>query len=470
MFDRFLLYYVVYFNIFIAIYLLIYTIFLMVNMVYGALHILRSVRLERLHNVLEHDFYYPISIMIPLYNEGKTGLQTVDNVLKQDYRLFEIIIIDDGSTDDTKQLCIDRYHLTQEIDRPIRYQVPCQQIKEVYAGIYEGRAITLISKVNGRTKADAVNAGINVCNYPYFVNMDGDEILQKDALKWAARAILEEDNVIGVGGNLRISNGVQFRDAIPSFFHFGKNLLPDIQTLEYGRNFAGARIFHNVWNANLIISGGYGVFKKSAVVEVGGYDSTSMGEDMEMTIRLHKHFMDKKEPYVMKYVEDSVCWTQAPHTFSDLRRQRQRWQCGLVQTIGKYKKMILNPKYGIVGMFMFPYMIAYELITPILMLMGWLCIAASFYLNIANFPFILFLYILFVFFSIVLTMLSYFANCYRRRERISFLDVFMILGLGLFEAFVYRTFVAVVSFAAFFKKKTLKQAWKSPTRVEVKAD
>ncbi|MBR4760907.1 MAG: glycosyltransferase [Lachnospiraceae bacterium] len=408
--------------------------------------------------------------MIPLFNEGKSGLQTIDNVLKQKYRLFEIIIVDDGSTDDTKQLVIDRYGLTLDADRPIRYQLPCQEIKEVYSGRYDGRDFTLISKVNGRTKADAVNAGINVCNFPYFVNMDGDEILQQDALIWAARAIVEEDHVIGVGGNLRISNGVHFKDAMPTSFHFGQNLLPDIQTLEYGRNFAGARILHNAWNANLIISGGYGVFKKSAVIEVGGFDTTSMGEDMEITIRLHKHFMDKKEPYVMKYVEDSVCWTQAPHTFGDLRRQRQRWQCGLVQTISKYKSMILNPKYGVIGMFMFPYMIMYELITPVLMLMGWLCIAASFYLDVANFPFILFLYLLYVMFSIVLTMLSYLANCYRRRERVSLFDLFMIIGLGLFEAFVYRTFVAFVSFAAFFKKKKLKKVWKSPTRVDVKAD
>ena len=218
--------YVYIFNIFVSFYLAGYTLVLLAGTVYGALDILKCERLENLHNILEHEYYYPISILVPAYNEGMTGVQTVENVLKQDYKLFEVIIVDDGSSDDTKQLMIDHFHLKQEHDRPIRYLVKCQPIEEVYSGKYLGREITLISKKNGGCKADAVNAGINVSNYPYFLNMDGDEILQRDALVKIARAIMEDDNVIGVGGNLRISNNVEFREAMPYKFHFGRTLLP----------------------------------------------------------------------------------------------------------------------------------------------------------------------------------------------------------------------------------------------------
>lgn len=469
MLETFMREYVSVFNVFIAVYLIIYTLVLLGNTIFGALRILRGEKLESLHNVLEHDFYYPISILVPLHNEGMTGIQTVDNVLKQDYRLFEVVIIDDGSTDHTKRQVIDRYSLKREYGRPIRYQVPCKPIIEVYAGRYEGRDITLISKVNGGSKADAVNAGINVCKYPYVLNMDGDEILQRDALVRIARAIMEDDNVIAVGGNLRISNSVEFEDAMPQRHAFGKNILPDVQTLEYGRNFAGARILYNQWNANLIISGGYGVFKKSALVEVGGYDSDSMGEDFEMTLRLHEHYLSRKEPYLMKYVEDSVCWTQAPDNYQDLGKQRERWQCGLIQTLSKYRDMILNPRYGVVGMFMLPYQIAYELLAPTVMIMGWLAIAFSLIVEDFNFPFVISVYLVYVLFSVMLTTLSFVGNCYRKREKITALTIIKVVGLGLYEAFIYRNYVTVVQFFTQFRLKRTARSWVSPRRVAVNA-
>lgn len=469
MLELFMERYVVIFNVFIAVYLALYTFILLSNTVYGAFRILKDEKLETLHNVLEHDFYYPVSILIPVYNEGKTGLQTVENVLKQDYRLFEVVIIDDGSTDQTKQLVIDHFSLEREYDRPIRYLVPCRPIQEVYTGRYQGKEITLISKANGGCKADAVNAGINICKYPYFLNMDGDEILQKDALVRVARAIMEDDNVIGVGGNLRISNSVEFKDAMPVRLNFGKKLLPDIQTLEYSRNFAGARILHNHWNANLIISGGYGVFKKSAVVEAGGYNSKSVGEDFEITLRLHKYFKDQKKPYLMKYVEDSVCWTQAPEKFAGLKKQRRRWHCGLMQTLYNYRRMILNPKYGVVGMLMLPIHILYELLAPVVMILGWVAIAFSLLLKDLNFPFVLFMYLVFVFFNILLTELSYAGNCYRKKERVTAATLLKIFFIELYEAFIYRTYVSLVQFFSVFHFRKVARKWESPERVEVNA-
>ena len=469
MFEYFMQQYVFYFNIFITFYLMIYIVILLAGTVYGALEILNEEKLENLHNVLEHDFYYPISILVPVYNEGMTGIQTIENLLKQDYRLFEIVIIDDGSKDNTKQLMLDHFRLEREYDRPVRYLVPCKKILEVYSGKYEGRDIILISKINGGSKADAVNAGINICNYPYILNMDGDEILQRDAIKRVARAILKNDNTIGVGGNLRISNNVSFVDAYPKNVRAGRNLLADIQALEYGRNFAGAKILHNRWNANLIISGGYGIFKKSALIEVGGYDPKSLGEDFEMTLRLHRHFKKEKKPYVMTYVEDSVCWTQAPSTYKDLRKQRRRWHCGLIQTLYKYRGMIFNPRYGSVGMVTLPIQIFYELLAPVVMIMGWLAIIFSILLETVNFPFVLFVYLLYVLFSILLTMLSYIGNSFRKQEKVTFWSLMRVFWLGIYEAFVYRVILTLIEFFAGFQYKKVTSKWESPTRVDIKA-
>lgn len=459
--------FIVYYNLFIAVYLAFYASYLVISGLFGAFMILRKRKFEQLNNVLKHDFYYPMSIVVPMYNEGISGIQTVENLLKLDYTLYEIIIVDDGSKDDTKQIMIDKFNLVRGYDKPIRYAVKCKPITEQYYGKINGVPITLISKENGGCKADASNAGLNVCNYPYVVNMDGDEILQKDSLKYIARAILEEDNVVGVGGNLKISNSVTFSDGMPVKMSLWKNIVADLQTLEYSRGFVGAKVFQGEINANLIISGGYGVFKRSALIEVGGYDQASMGEDMELTMKLHKYFKSKKKNYKMKYVPESACWTQGPATLGDLNRQRQRWHCGLIQTLYKYKGMIFNPKYGIVGMFMLPYCIMYELLSPFIMLLGWIVIVCGLYLHMLNFPFILIIYGLYMAFSLLLSICSYVSNYSREKNKVTLWELIQVFIIGLMDGFLFRPYLTIVQFISIFRFNKLRQKWESPKRVVV---
>lgn len=458
---------VLYCNYFFAGYLIVYVIYLIISNIYGSIKMYNYRRLEQLHNVLEHEFYYPISIIVPAYNEGETAIQTVKNLLLLDYRLLEIVVVDDGSKDNTKQLMVDTFSLEPELNRPIRYSVPCKPIHEVYVGESNNVKITLVSKENGGCKADATNAGINVASYPYFVNMDADEILQKDALKYASRAILENDNVLGVGGNLKISNDVTFSNAMPVSTKLGKNLIVNMQVLEYGRGFVGAKIFQNELNANLIISGGYGIFNKAAVIEVGGFDSKSMGEDMELTLRLHHHYRKNKKKYSMKYVPDSVCWTQGPATLRDLRRQRERWHCGLTQTILKYKSMILNPKYGFIGMFMLPFTIMYEFLCPIFILLGWFVILWTILDQTINVPFVIYLYLIYIFFGIILTTVSFLDKAYMKGDSYSVVDVLKCIFVGIVEVFFFRPYLTIINFLSFFKFKKIASKWDSPSRVKV---
>lgn len=455
-------------NWFFFFYLVIYSTYLLLCGVYGSVKMYRYRKLERLHNELDHEFYYPISIIVPAYNEGMTVVQTVKNLLKLDYRHYEIVVVDDGSTDDTKQLLIDAFALKEEQNRPIRYVVSCKPIHEVYKMQHENVMITLISKENGGCKADAANAGINVAAYPYIVNMDADEILQKDALKYVGRAILEDDNVIGVGGNLRISNDVTFADAMPVTAGFGKNPVVNMQVVEYGRSFVGSRIFQNSINANLIISGGFGVFKKSAVIEIGGYDTKSMGEDMELTVHLHEYYRKHKKPYVMKYVPDSVCWTQAPESMKDLRKQRERWNCGLLQTIKKYKHMICNARYGWIGLFMLPYMIMYELLAPFFVVLGIVVILGSILLGMLNLPFVIYLNLCYFVFGVIFSIVPYLDNMYTRTKLISGKDIWNCFVTSLFDVLFFRMYLLGIGFISYFKSRKVAGKWVSPSRVKVK--
>ena len=454
-------------NYFFLIYLIVYATYILICSITGSVQMYRRRRMENLHNILEHDYYYPMSILVPAYNEEITIVQTVSNLVQLDYKLFEIVVIDDGSKDKTKQVMIDKFGLVLEVGRPIPYKVKCNTINEVYSGQCNGINIIMISKNNGGCKADAINAGINIATYPYIVNMDGDEILQKDALKLTSQAIFESDNVICVGGNLKMSNYVKFNNAMPVDMELGKNLIVDMQVLEYGRTFVGTRIFQNTANMNLIVSGGYGIFKKSALIEVGGFDAKSMGEDMEMTVRLHKHFRKNKKKYLMKYVPNSVCWTQGPSTLGDLKKQRERWYCGLLQTYAKYKTMMFNPKYGLVGMFMLPYVFAFELLNPFLMIWGWFVIAWTAFDKSINFPYVLYIFIMYFVFGIILSLVSFLDDIYTKHSTFSVKKLITAFYTAVIDTLFFRLYLSIISFLAIFKMRKLSKRWESPKRVVV---
>lgn len=451
-------------------YLLVYSTYILICSVFGSFSMFKFKRMDNLHNILVHEFYYPMSIIVPAYNESISVVQTIQNLLCLDYKLYEIVIVDDGSTDDTKQLVIDTFHMKLDENRPIHYAVPCKEIKEVYVAEYEGVPMILVSKENGRSKADATNAGINVASYPYIVNMDADEILQKDALKIVSRAILEDDNVVAVGGNIKMSNYVTFQDAMPVETALGKNLIVDMQVVEYGRAFVATRIFQNVMNMNLIVSGGYGVFKKSVLIEVGGFDSKSMGEDMDVTVRIHEYHRKNHKPYSMKYVPNSVCWTQGPNSLKDLYKQRQRWYCGLLQVIAKSKHMIFNPKYGVVGMFMLPYNIMYELLNPIIMTLGWFVIAWSFFNHTLNVPYAITVFLIYFLFGIILSLVQFWDKIYMENDSVNLKKMIIAFYTTIIDLLFFRQFISIISIQALFKMKKLSKKWESPKRVVVNSE
>lgn len=425
---------------------------------------LRKNRLrERMENQLDHDFFFPISVLVPAYNEEKTILTTINYLLEMDYKLFEIVIIDDGSTDATAQLIIDNYSLKKDY-KPTRIQVPSKEILEVYSGYLNNISIVLVRKINGGNKADAVNAGINISKYPYFVSMDADEILQADALKYATRLFLEDDKVIAVGGQLRIANGVEFKKAMPIDTRMKRNPTVSIQTLEYIRAFITSRIFHDTFNGNLNISGGFGLFKKEAVIAIGGYKTNSVGEDMDLVMRLHLYHQTHQIPYSIKYTPDAVCWTQAPFKLKDLGKQRARWHRGLIQCMWNYRVLFLNPKFKSTSLVSYTYYFLYELMAPFVELLGIIVICIAIMTNKLNVSVAIMIALLYLCFCVLQTITLYMSKTLQREDRIYKGDVAWTILMAFAEVLLFRPVLFLIRLYATLTYKGKLHSWSSIER------
>ena len=300
---------------FFVLYMVGYASFLFLSVTAGSSTLYASKRRNALKNELANDYYVPVSILVPAHNEAVTIEATIRSLLALDYRLYEIIVVDDGSTDDTTQVVRDAFRM-ESINRPIHRRVPCQPVEAVYESHEWKVPITLVRKKNGG-KADALNMGINASRYPYFLCMDADSILQHDSLEKIVRPVLEEDNVVAVGGAVRPCNGAEIENGRVARYRMPGNLLACMQVLEYDRSFLAARIMLDKFNGSIIISGAFGLFKKSVVIEAGGYALSTVGEDMELVVRLHVFCRENGRPYRIRYATDAICWTQVPERLKD---------------------------------------------------------------------------------------------------------------------------------------------------------
>lgn len=291
-------------------------------------------------------FLTPISVLVPAYNEQETIASSVLSLLQLTYPEYEVIVINDGSKDDTLQVLKDSFALTlSSATCPIR--LPCQQIR----GIYQSSRypnLKVIDKANGG-KADALNAGVNLSRFPLFCGVDADSILQRDSLLRIIRPFLEDPDAIAAGGTVRIANGCQVKDGLLLKAALPNKLLPQLQIVEYLRGFLFGRLGWSSLNALLIISGAFGLFKKDLVIEVGGYRHKTIGEDMELVVRMHKHMRLQKRKYRIYFIPDPVCWTEAPEDLATLAQQRVRWQRGLLESLSANMSLLFHPKSGAVG-------------------------------------------------------------------------------------------------------------------------
>lgn len=314
----------------------------------------------------------PISLVVPAYNESASIITSVKAMLQLEYPQYELIVVNDGSTDDTLQKLIDEFDM-QEFPEAYRARVESKPVKTVYRSTRIAN-LRVVDKVNGGSKADASNAGINICRYPLVCVVDADSVLQPDSLRRVVRPFLEDPTTVAVGGTVRIANGCTVRQGFLEKVGLPGNFLALVQVVEYLRAFLFGRMGWSPINGLLIISGAFGLFHKETLVEAGGYNPDAVGEDMELVLRLHRLMKQKRRPYRITFVPDPVCWTDAPENYRDLKGQRVRWQHGLGQALALNRSLITNPRGGAVSWISIPFYIIFELFGPILEVAGYIFI------------------------------------------------------------------------------------------------
>lgn len=455
-------------GVFFVLYLIGYSTFLFLSVTVGSSILYRRKRESHYKSALEADCYVPISVIVPAYNESVTIESSIRSLLKLDYTLYEIIVVDDGSTDDTAQHVIDAFDL-HPIDRPIRRQVDCTPEREVWFGRSGRVSITLVTKDNGG-KADALNLGINVAAYPYFICIDADSVLQYDSLREITAPLVENENVVAVGGLVRLSNGIEIKDGRLTRYSLPKKIIPAMQVLEYDRSFLSARILFDQFNGNLIISGAFGLFRKDLAIACGGYDRDTVGEDMELVTKLHVFCRTNNMDYLIKYAPDAICWSQAPDNLRDLIKQRRRWHTGLFESMTKHWRLLANLRYGLVGFFSYTYFLIYELLSPAIELFGLVTIAIAVAFNFINIPFMIMFFGIYAVFGAVMSLTAFFSRVQTRDLKLSAGDVLKALLLSVFEVTVLRFILATTRMLALVGYRKNRRRWDKLERKHINAD
>ena len=317
----------------------------------------------------------PVSLIVPAYEEEVSIIPSINALMQLEYPEFEIIVVNDGSSDNTLQKLVDGCELV-EFPEAYRKRIETKAIRHIYRSKNYHR-LRVVDKENGG-KSDAINAAVNVSRYPLVCIVDADSILQRDSLKRVVQPFVFDNRTVASGGTVRIINGCEFREGFITSHGAPTKILPLIQVVEYLRAFLFGRLGWSPINALLLISGAFGVFHKETLISVGGYRNDTIGEDMELIVRMHRLLRKQKIPYRITFVPDPVCWTRAPETLSILAHQRIRWQRGLCESLFSNFSLFMNPRAGAVGLLAFPFMLLFEWAGPVIEAFGLLIVTLGF--------------------------------------------------------------------------------------------
>ena len=326
-------------------------------------------------------FEPPVSILVPAYNEEANIAASVQSLLQLSYPEYEVIVVNDGSKDKTLE-CLQREFRLVPFPEAYWARLVVKPVRQIYRSTLHHN-LRVIDKDNGG-KADALNAAINAARYPLICGIDADSVLERTSLQRVVRPFLENPFTIATGGTVRIANGCRVEDGFLTQVGLPRKLLPLFQIVEYLRAFLFGRLGWSVLNAMLIISGAFGVFRKESVVAAGGYRTDTVGEDMELIVRLHRVNRLAGTPYRITFVPDPVCWTEAPESLKVLKTQRVRWQRGLSESLMMNRELLLHPRGGAAGWFAFPFMVVFEWLGPLIEVAGYVLMTAGFVLGIIS--------------------------------------------------------------------------------------
>jgi len=425
---------------------------------------LRKAKVSDHNNILSSPLAPGISLLAPAYNESLTIIDNAKSLLSIMYNKLEVIIINDGSKDDTLQKLIDAFSLVR-VPYHVEYKIPSKPVIGVYKS--QNRAfkkLTVVDKHNGG-KADALNVGINISTNSLVACIDVDCIIERDALLKMVKPFMEETTpVIATGGVVRIANSCDIEEGRLLEVRLPEKMIARFQVLEYIRSFLVGRMAWSKLNGLLLISGAFGLFKKDIVIKVGGYDQKTVGEDMELVVRMRVHMHNHNLPYKVVYIPEPLCWTEAPSDYTVLGRQRNRWTRGTFETLRAHKYIFFNPRYGLMGMLSYPFWFFFEWLAPLVELSGVVFMICQLFLGNLNIPFAILLLSAVYAFSFMISMTGLLAeefsyHPYRRKR-----DILKLVFAALIEPLVFHPRVVWWSIRGNIDLIKGKKAWGDMSR------
>ena len=406
-----------------------------------------------------------VSLLAPAYNEANTIKENVHSLLSINYNNFDIIVINDGSKDESMVILIGEFdlYLTDEV---CVNTIPTKNIR----GIYKSRnpsfsKLIVVDKDNGG-KADSLNAGINVSINPYIICIDADCILDKDVILKLAKTFMEQSDtrVIASGGVIRVANSCEIKNGKLISVNAPDNYLARIQVLEYTRAFLLGRMAWSKLDGLLIISGAFGMFDKEIAQKCGGYNHATVGEDMELIVRMRRYMIEQKLKYAVQFIPDPLCWTEVPETYQVLGKQRNRWTRGTMETLWLHKKMIFNPKYKILGLLSFPYWLFFEYLAPIIEFLGIIIVLIMIYLGAINWPYFFWLLLFVYSYAVTFSIIAIFTEemTYKKYEKHA--DIYKLILAAIVEPIIFHPFTSYSAIMGNWTKITGNNSWGEMTR------
>lgn len=330
-----------------------------------------------------------VSVLVPAHNEEAGIVESTHAMLAMRYPEFEVVVIDDGSTDRTFELLQREFDLIETVPALDADVATVGAVRSMHVP-RSGEPLVVVRKESAGKKADALNVGINAARHPLVCMVDADSLLEEDALLRVARPFVDDPGrVVATGGVVRAANGsTVYRGRIEEVRQ-PRSWLARIQIVEYLRSFLVGRTGWSRFGGLLIVSGAFGLFRRDIVVELGGLDHSTLGEDADLVASIHRRMREAGEDYRVVYVPEPVCWTEVPTSVAVLARQRRRWSHGLAEVLWKHKRMIGNPRYGRMGTVVTPYYLVFELLGPVIELLGVLALVVGLSLGIVSAEFAL---------------------------------------------------------------------------------
>lgn len=417
----------------------------------------KELKLEDLEKSLKSSSLPPICVGVPVFNEEKTIVESVHSLLRLKYPQKEIVVVSDGSTDQTMELLTKEFNLVETPLVSPQY-IKTKPIRKVFRSL-SSPELTVVEKENGM-RADTLNCAVNFCSSPLFLQIDADTLVEEDALTRMIRPFLTEEGVIGEGGTIRLLNGCEYKNGKVTKVGMPSNLWEGIQIGEYLRAFLYGRLGWNMIGGTLSISGAFGLFETDAIRKVGGYNPETLAEDLQITlemIRLQKKRLIRQG--ATYFVPDPVAWTEGPKNLKTLGNQRDRWHHGLIETVIKYWYMFFNPRYGLAGMIGMPNLVIAETLQPFMEVAGYITIIIAYCLGIVNWYFIAIFFIVSWGISIMLTLLALVMEVITFRRYDFARDVWKLIFFAFMENFGFRQCYLYWKFRALYKYIRGQKGW-----------